>query len=59
MQKLLEILDKHVDQEALAKDLMKMYLMDKLKEWAADTEVPFDLDEKAVEMIEVWLEGEQ
>lgn len=52
---LIKVLDKHVDEDALSKELILMYAMPKLKEWAAKKEVPFNLDEMLVAEIEKWL----
>jgi hypothetical protein len=46
---IVEILDKHVDQVGLAKDLMVELVAPKLKAWAAQTENK--IDDKVVEEI--------
>ncbi len=48
-QKFLEILDKHIAQEALMADLAKELLIPTIKKFVADTANPYD--DKLVEML--------
>lgn len=42
MEDLLKLIDKHVDQEALVKDLAIQFLLPKLEAFVADTSNPYD-----------------